>query len=445
MRGGTRGAGLAALLLGVGLAAEAGAMSLEEAFATAYETNPELIEARAGLRATDESVAQARAGLRPQVSVNTDYGAAWTNDAIGESRRDPFNLSLDATQPLYDGGRTQNDVRASVADVSAERARLNALEQQILFDVVSAYMDIQRDQENVSLAQNNVRVIAEQLRASEDRFEVGEVTRTDVSQARARLAEAQANLASARGALENSRDAFTEVVGAEPINLAPPGAIPPLPGSLDEALTDALENHPLILAARFDETAAELQIRSEIGGLLPQVSLDGSVGYSDQGILTDGGRTQLGGGDQTSATARLRVEVPLYQGGAQYSRIRQAQALASQARAGITTEARDRRRLVEDAWTQLQVARANIRSVREQVEAQRLAFEGVREEAIVGSRTTLDVLDAEQELLQARVRLIESIRDEYVAAYGLLATVGRLTMADQIGRASCRERVFPVV
>ena len=429
MRGGTSTRAIVAFLTAWGLGAGAQAMTLEEAFATAYETNPRLISARARLRATDETVTQARAGLRPRVTATTEYGYDWSNSARGESQGDPFSAQLNADQPLYDGGATANNVRASIAEVSAARAELESLEQQVLFDVVTAYLDIQRDQEFVRLAENNVRVIAEQLRASEDRFEVGEVTRTDVSQARARLAEARANLASSQGALETSRQNFVEVVGAQPLNLAPPPPVPELPSSLDDAVTIALESHPLILAARFSENAAERRIRAEIGGLLPQVNLRGSVGYNDNDVFGDpDGLTSVN--EQTSASARVQVEIPLYQGGAQYSRVRQAQASASEARADITAEARDRRRIVENAWTELLVSRANIRSVREQVEAQRLAFEGVREEAIVGSRTTLDVLDAEQELLQARVRLVESRRDEYVAAFGLLAAIGDLTMAE---------------
>ncbi len=429
MRGGTSIRALCAALLAFGLASRAGAMSLEEAFATAYETNPELIAARAALRAVDEGVAQARSGLRPQVDATTTYGADWRSDpASGSDSADPFAVSLDASQPLYDGGRTTNNVRAAIADVSAARARLEALEQQVLFDAATAYLDILRDEENVRLAENNVRVLTEEVRASRDRFEVGEVTRTDVSQAEARLAEAQANLASARGALDRSRQNFTLVVGAEPIGIAGLPDLPRVPADLEEALAVALESHPLVLAARFDENAAESDIRAQIGGLLPRISLDGSVGYSDGAVFANPDSVTIN--DRTSASVQVRATIPLYQGGAQYSRVRQAQALASEARANITTVARQRRQLVEAAWTELLVARANIRSVREQVAAQELAFEGVREEAIVGSRTTLDVLDAEQELLSARVRLVESIRNEYAAHYGLLSAIGELTMAD---------------
>lgn len=433
MTGVLRLAQACALSLGLVAPGATLAMSLEDAIATAYETNPELLAARANLRAVDESVNQARAGLRPRLSGSLSYGGQFSDSRSTPSdTRDDFRAGLDATQPLYDGGRTQNTVRARIADVSAARARLAALEQTVTLDVVNAYLDILAEQEFVQLARNNVRVISEELRAARDRFEVGEVTRTDVSQAQARLAEANANLSITEGRLDSARQAFRRVVGAEPRNLIQPRATPPLPGSMQEAVTLALENHPLAIAARFDEASAAREIRARIGELLPSVSLGATVDYGD--TFLDGGRRLPGGGrsgpDQaTSATVGLRAQIPLYQGGAEYSRIRQAQEQASAARADLTTVARERQRLAESAWTELQVARANIRANRERVEASQLAFEGVREEANVGTRTTLDVLDAEQELLDARVRLVASIRDEYVASYSLLSAVGALTTA----------------
>jgi outer membrane protein len=422
---------LAASALALIIAAQGGegvsAMSLDEAMATAYETNPDLATARSRLLATDEGVAAARAGLRPNLQASTAYGFE-ANSATGpravSDDTDPFSAGVQASQPLYDGGRTVNRVRARIADVSAARARLTDLEQQVLLQVVTAYVDILRDEENVSLARNNVRVIAEQLRASQDRFEVGEVTRTDVSQARARLAEAEANLSLAEGRLEVSRQRFRQVVGVAPQNLSLPDRLPPLPGSLDEALSMALDRHPALVAARFDDRAASSDVRAAIGELLPRVSLDGDVGFTDGGVFNDGQTVNR------SASVLLRATVPLYQGGAAYSGVRRAQALASAARTSISTEARARQLDVESAWTELAVAQANIRSQRQRVAAAQLAFEGVQEEALVGSRTTLDVLDAEQELLDARVRLVTAIREQYVSTYALLAAIGSLTIAD---------------
>ncbi|PKP67078.1 MAG: secretion protein [Alphaproteobacteria bacterium HGW-Alphaproteobacteria-8] len=418
------GAAVAALMVAATVFV-ARADTLADALESAYETNPTLISARASLRATDERVNQARAGLRPNVSATFDYRARYTGGNRGSGGSDdPYSASLDASQPLYDGGQTQNNVRGRIADVSAARARLSALEQQVLLETVTAYVDVLRDQEFVRLAENNVRVIAEQLRASQDRFEVGEVTRTDVSQAEARLADSRTNLSASRGRLERSKQNYRSVVGAEPQNLARQPPLPPLPQSMEEAVTAALENHPEMIATRFDETSASRDVKAQIGALLPRVSLEATVGYNDDGLF---GSDSF---DQSDAQFGVRAVIPLYQSGAQYSRVRQAQALASQARADITVEARQRQRLAEAAWTELEVARATIISTREQVDASQLAFEGVREEALVGSRTTLDVLDAEQELLDARVRVVDSLRNEYVAAYSLLSATGALTAAD---------------
>jgi outer membrane protein len=421
-------AGAASAALLAGAPSSARALSLSEALAAAYESNPQIVEARAQLQAVDEGVNQARAGFRPNAQADASYGLAWDSSPQGFNSRetsDPFNAGVTVSQPLYDGGRTVNSVRAREADVLAARSRLVETEQQIFFDVVSAFLDILRDGERERLARNNVRVIAEQLRATDDRFEVGEVTRTDVSQARARLAESNANLAVATGNLERSRQAFRALVGIEPVDLRQPPPPPALPQSLEDARAIALDSHPLIEAARFDERSASSEVRAAIADLLPEVSAVASVDFDDNVVFKDGD-----GNDSLAATVGVRATVPLYRGGSEYSRIRQSQAQASAARAGILSEGRERERVVEAAWTELLVARANIRSTTEQVAAAQLAFEGVREEAIVGSRTTLDVLDAEQELLDARVRLVDSQRNEAVASYGLLSAIGALTAAE---------------
>ncbi|WP_333833187.1 TolC family outer membrane protein [Rubrimonas sp.] len=403
------------------------ARTLREAFAIAYETNPDLIAARADLRALDESVNQARAGMRPDVDLEFRYELEARDSQIaGRQDSDPFTARVVASQAIYDGGRTYNSVLGRVADVSAARSRLLQLEQQVLLDVATAYVDILRDRAFVDLAQNNVRVISEQLRASQDRFEVGEVTRTDVSQAEARLAESRARLATSEAQLARSEQTFRAVVGEEPFGLERTPPLPTLPASLDAAVDLALQNHPLLSAARFDETSARRDVRTAVGGLLPTVSLEASGGYDDNSVLLD----DLRNNDTVSGAVGVVARIPIYQGGAAYSRVRQAQARASSARAGLSVEARERRRQAEAAWTELLAARANIVAGREQVQAAQLAFEGVREEAIVGSRTTLDVLDAEQELLDARSRLVETTRNEFVAAYSLLSTIGALTMAD---------------
>lgn len=402
----------------------ASAQTLGEAFATAYSTNPNLIAARAGVRAVDESVPIARSGMLPDVSATASVGVTRTtvNGPVPGSSTEPRSIGVNASQVLFDGGRTFNSIDSAVSDVDAARARLSDTEQSVLLQVVTAYMNVIRDQEFVKLGRNNVRLITEQLRAARDRFEVGEVTRTDVSQAEARLAQAQASLAVQEGALARSYQAYGNVVGAPPGDLAPPPPLPPLPPTLADAVEEALDNNPSLRAERFDEEAARSDIATAQGALLPTVTVTGSVAYSeDQSANLSSG--------VTSAQIQLNATVPLYQGGAAYAGIRQAQALQSQQMTEIHVAARNVREATENAWTDLQTARIAIRAGRQQVAAAQLAFEGVREEAKLGARTTLDVLDAEQELLGARSDLVSAERDEYVAAFAVLNALGRLTVA----------------
>lgn len=402
----------------------ASAETLEQAFATAYSTNPELVAARAGVRATDEGVPQARAGMLPDVRATASVGVNQrnVNGPIENTTTEPRSVGVDATQVLYDGGRTFNSIDSAISAVDAARARLVATEQGVLLDVVTAYMDVLRDQQFVALAKNNVRVITEQLRAAEDRFAVGEVTRTDVSQARARLAESKAALAVREGSLAQSYQAYGRVVGAPPGELAPPPPLPELPPTLADAVQEARENHPAIIAARYDEQQAESDIATAQGVLLPTVSVTGSLSYGDD--LSPGVRKGI-----TDGQIQLQASIPLYQGGAAYSGVRRAQAIQSQAMSQIHDTSRAVQQGVENAWTELNTARYTIIAAREQVEANKLAFDGVTEEAKLGSRTTLDVLDAEQELLNARTNVVSSERDQFVASYGVLAALGRLTVA----------------
>lgn len=414
---------LAAALGALG-GATAFAQTLEEAMASAYASNPTLIAARAGVQAVDEGVPQARAGMRPQVDATATAGASRTsiNGAPSGSSTEPRSVALNASQVLYDGGRTFNSIDAAVSGVDAARARLSDTEQNILLDVVTQYMNVRRDQQFVMLAENNVRVISEQLRAAEDRFAVGEVTRTDVSQASARLAQSRASLAQQEGALARSFQAYGRVVGAPPGDLTAPPPVPPLPATLAEAVQEALDHHPAVRAARFDEEQARSDIATAQGALLPTVTLSGSVSYAeDQSANLSNGIT--------SAQVQVQARIPLYQGGAAYAGVRRAQAVRSQRMSQIHETSRAVQQAVENAWTDLETARITTRAGREQVAAAQLAFEGVTEEAKLGSRTTLDVLDAEQELLNARSNVVSSERDEYVAAYAVLSAIGRLSVA----------------
>jgi outer membrane protein len=410
--------------LGFVSAGSAGAATLEEAFATAYASNPTLIAARAGVRAVDEGVPIARSGMLPDVNATASVGVTRSSingPATGAST-EPRSLALNATQVLYDGGRTFNSIDGAVAGVDAARSRLTDTEQTVLLQVVNAYANVLRDKQFVILSKNNVRLISEQLRAAEDRFEVGEVTRTDVSQARARLAQSESALAAQEGALARSFQLYGRVVGAPPGDLAALPPLPPLPPTLADAVQEAMDNHPAIVAARYDEEQSRSDISVAQGALLPTVALTGSVSYSeDQSAAISSGIT--------SAQVQLQATIPLYQGGAAYAGIRQAQAVQSQRMSQIHEVTRSIREQAENAWTDLATAQIAIRAGRQQEAAAELAFEGVREEAKLGARTTLDVLDAEQELLNARSNVVASLRDEYIAGYSLLAALGRLTVA----------------
>jgi outer membrane protein len=317
-----------------------------------------------------------------------------------------------------------NQTEAAERRISVEQAVLTATEQQVLLDAVTAFSDVRRDIFLVDVAENNVRVLTEQLRAARERFAVGEVTRTDVEQARARLAGARSRLASARGQLRISRETFADVVGRPPGDLDAPPPLPELPEGLDAAVRIAAENEPNLMAARIEREASGFDVRAAIGRLLPQVSLRA------QGSVIEDFRD----GQDTSHRASLGivVDIPFYSGGANYSAVRQAQAQVEGSDAQITNAMREAVRNVGTAWSRLEVARASIESGQQEVRAAELAFEGVTEEAKVGARTTLDVLDAEEDVLQARASLIEAQRDEYVAAYRVLQAIGLLSI-DHLG------------
>jgi len=310
--------------------------------------------------------------------------------------------------------------------IDSQKALLIDTEQQVLLAAVTAYMDVRRNEEFVVLGINNVRVLEEQLRAAQERFDVGEVTRTDVEQARAFLAASQSQLAAARGALAASREAYQLAVGTYPGDLQPPPPIPELPDSQDAAVALAMQNDPQILAARLEREASGSDVRTAIGATLPQVSLDATVNSSKT--------FNQDPEDLRTETAAIGVTVsfPLWTGGNLSSRVREAEAVVEATSADITSSMRTAARNVGVSWADLQVARASIRTQTIAVSAAQLAFEGVQEEAKVGSRTTLDVLNAEQTVLNAKGELVAARHDEYVAAYSLLASVGQLTI-DHLG------------
>ncbi len=400
------------------------AQTLPETLALAYETSPEISAARANLRVLDEQEAINRSGYRPNVSTGASYDLEYENSqARGSNGSAPFILSLDGAQNLYDGGQTTNSVQSARESVRAGREDLVSTEQRVLSAAAISFMDVRRDRDFVALAKNNVRVIGEELQASRDRFEVGEITRTDVSQAEARLADARSSLAQRRGLLAQSERNYQQVVGVLPGDLQEPPGLPNLPGSLDEAIAEARDRNPDLRSARYDEAAARRDVKTAIGELLPTLDLTGSLSYSD-------GDTRDPGFDAGGAAVGLTARFPLYQGGAAYAGVRQSQAAASQRLATIGAIGRNVDAIAAIAWSDLDVARAAIVAQRESVRANAIALDGVQQESLAGVRTTLDVLDAEQELLDARTLLVAAERDEYVAVINLLVAVGRFTAAD---------------
>ncbi|HYD32806.1 MAG TPA: TolC family outer membrane protein [Azospirillaceae bacterium] len=436
-------------LFGVLGASSAWAEPLEQALAKAYSTNPSLDAQRAAVRATDEGVAQARSGYRPQVSATANAGVSRSvteqtggvgtsstsiNGTFGRTNL-TRSLGVTAQQPVYTGGRVPAQVSSAENEVQSQRAQLLNAEQQVLSLAAEAYMNVVRDQATVRLNVSNEQVLRRQMEAAQDRFRVGEITRTDVSQAESRLARATADRVTAEGRLSASRAAYTRIVGTPPGELAAPKVGFKLPKNQDEVVDLALSNNPTVLAAAFSEKARRDDIDVVNADRLPQVSVLGSVNR-DWTDVESYDRTVSGARPADSravtGTVRAQVSVPLYTGGGAEARVREAKQRANQQRILIEQA---RRQAVDDAvrnWQNLLTARAAIESRRAQVRSAEIALEGVRQEATVGSRTVLDTLDAEQELLDARVSLVVAERDEVVAAFDVLQAIGQLT-ARQLG------------
>lgn len=416
-------ASAALVLLG---GAPAGAQTLSEALAEAYASNPTLQAQRAALRATDEGVPQARAGWRPRVELTGELtGLRDESDLTTgrrESTRTTSNVQLSVTQNIYDGGATEAAVSGAQADVLAARAELAATEQSVLLDVVTAYMNVLRDEAVVDLrAQNTVR-LERQLEATRDRFNAGVATLTDVAQSESRLARARSDFLSAEGDLAVSRAVFEQVVGIPATELTSPTLTPALPAGREEAKDMAVERNPAVRSALFARRSALHAIDEQTADLLPDVDLSASArrNWDEQARGTQGTRLELS----------ALLSVPIYQQGFETSEIRQSKMTAAQAAQRIEEA---RRRALEEAlsaWESYRTVVATITAIGEEVRAAEIALEGVREEELVGQRTVLEVLDAEQELLDANVSLVEARRDETVARFELVAAVGSLTARD---------------
>ena len=393
------------------------AVTLHEALIQAYQTNPSLEVSRAGLRSQDESVVQAGAGARPTVSVSGVTAYSADIDALD----DPANTlraSLDARLVVFDGGRTVDAVNAAAYMVYAARENLKASDQSVLLSAATAYLDVRRDQKFLALAQNDVTVNEQQVKAMEDRFAVGAVTRTDVALVQARLAATKTSLAASSGSLALSKEIYRAVIGAEPVNLQAAPALPRLPSSLAEAESIAVREHPSIQAARFAEKAAEFDVARARAASLGTVTLGGSVEYSN--FPDPNGNTQ--------ATVSLSGQIPIYNGGVLSSSIRSAAQILESRKATTQNVMRQIRQATASSWANIRVGRASITAATLQIEASQIAYDGIKEETRLGSRTTLDLLDAEQDLLSARSSLASAQRDEYVAALNLLSSMGLLTV-----------------
>lgn len=414
-------AGLVSALLAFSPVAKA--ETLTDALIWAYQSSPALQTSRAALRSLDEGVAQAYAGKRPQVSLSGNATATARTNAARDIT-DTYGAALNASLVLYDGGATEAAVASARSAVESARANLVAAEQNVLLSAIAAYVDIRRDARFLSLAENNVSVITQQVEAAQDRFDVGEVTRTDVSQATARLASARSNLAANMGALERSKQAYQLAIGRTPGSLAPPPALPRLPATVKRAQSISMREHPSLISAQANVRGAEFDVIRAQSAKKPTVSLTGSLGYNIN--------SPIYGEDSTSASVSLLGEHTLLDGGRNDSLVRQAFTVLDRRKSELQDAARTVQQDVALAWSNLEVARASIRAARQQIRAARVAFEGVTEEAKLGARTTLDVLDAEQEVLNAESDLASSERDEYVAAYNLVAAMGLLTV-DYLG------------
>lgn len=405
----------------------AGAGALGDALDLAYRGNPELNAERERVRAADERVEQARSQRRPAIGLSADTGWTSIDQGAGAGDLSAQSVALSANQSLYRGGRINAAIAQAQAGVNAAREGLRAVEQRVLLEVIAAYMDVRRDDEAVRIRENNVRVLSRQLEAAQARFDAGEITRTDVRQAEARLAGAEASHAAARAQLESSRAAYERVVGSAPEALAPEPPAPAAPGSLGEAMARARDANPQARAARFAEAAARQGVRVAAGALLPEASLSARMSYAWDDVSPVGPGGVILRDRQDTATATARISVPLYEQGFARSAVRGAKLDENRARYQTDDAERAVAEQVTQAWHSYAASRTVIEASSKQVIAAQAALEGVEAELQVGQRTTLDVLDAEQELLNARLALVRSNRDAYVAVHALLAATGGLT------------------
>jgi len=419
-------ASVAVIAVIAGMSGPAWAETLKDALALAYQTNPTLLAQRANQRALDESIVQARAGLRPQLDVTLGANYSRSDSAtLGVTETDTGGVSIGLSQTLWSGGRIGHGISAAEAEILAGRENLRDIEQSVLASVIQAYADVLRDDEILAIRQSNLGVLQRQLEEASARFEVGEITRTDVAQSESRLAQSEADLANARAQLSVSRAVYAAVVGQAPGDLAPMPELPGVPTDFDNALDVALMDNPSIRAAGYSLRAAEANVAAAKAEYMPSARLTASYGGStaDLGNLNDIA-------DETRFQAGATISVPLFTGGLNSSRVAQALERANVAQISVEGERRSTLQAVSSAYAQSISARATLQAGEEAVRAATVAAEGVRQEAQVGLRTTLDVLNQELELRNAQITLASARRNEYVAQANLLAAMGRLEGQD---------------
>jgi outer membrane protein len=407
--------------------------TIDAALVRAYQNNPQLNAQRASVRSTDENVPQALSGYRPKVAVTASAGFQYTDTLTNTAgapgtivstpihgTNAPRSVGATVTQTLFNGQQTANRTRAAESQVSAAREGLRVLEQSVLLSAATIYMDYLRDSAIVEVQRSNVRVLEQTLKQTRDRFNVGEVTRTDVAQSEAQLAAGRTQLLTAEANLTTTRSNFRRIIGNEPENLAPGSPVDRfLPGTLPSAVELGLTQNPNVTAAMFGIDVSYLSVKVNEGALFPTVTLQTSVQQSYEQTLTIF--------RSFGASTVAQLSIPVYQGGAEYALIRQSKESLAQQRL-VLDQTRDQTRAnVVTAWGQLVAGKAQVASAQSQVTASEIALNGVREEAKAGQRTTLDVLNAQQALVNARVALVTAQHDRVVASYAVLNAVGRLS------------------
>ncbi len=423
---------VAGLLMASAISAPASAETIFEALSETYKSNPTLQAQRAYLRSVDENVAIARSGYRPTIALTAGYSQASGSTEnprsvpnVADAENDGTTTSYGATlsQPIFSGFQTVNAVKKADSSVKAEQNNLYSVEQTVFLDAATAYMDVLQNQAIVKLQMNNEKLLKKRLDETIQRFNVGEVTRTDVSQARARHAQAVSDRISSEGTLAASKAVYKEIIGSEPQELSEPKDISGmLPKSMEEAMNFALENNYSIKTAQHSFDAAKYNVSYNTGALLPSVSLDASATNLENDLDANQAKIKT-----DNVEVGLNMTVPLYEAGKNRAEIRQSKYLKWQSQEKLLETERSVKSLVSSAWEYMVSNDSKIKSIKEQVKANEIALDGVQKEEALGNRTILDVLDAYQELLNSNVEEVKARRNYYVSSLNLLVAMGKLT------------------